>query len=114
MDWTTIGWVEPTFTPPTSTVTVLRRRMSAMLRKANCSELQARDVIEARHHRVNLPVGAVVGHAHRIVIWLGAGRKVPRGAQPTGSVLEHREAAINVGGAHEHAVQVGIDGDAFR
>src|SRR5256885_14675859 len=25
IDWTTIGWAEPTFTPPTSTVTVLRR-----------------------------------------------------------------------------------------
>src|SRR5438445_12433768 len=25
IDWTTIGWAEPTFTPPTSAVTVLRR-----------------------------------------------------------------------------------------
>jgi hypothetical protein len=25
IDWTTIGWAEPTFTPPTDTTLVLRR-----------------------------------------------------------------------------------------
>ena len=30
MDWTTTGWAEPTFTPPTSTVTVCLRWISAI------------------------------------------------------------------------------------
>src|SRR6266550_5966317 len=35
MDWTTMGWAEPTGTPPTSTVTVRRRRMSGIGGKCN-------------------------------------------------------------------------------
>src|SRR6266571_3542571 len=35
MDWTTMGWAEPTWTPPTSTVTVRRRRMSGMGPESN-------------------------------------------------------------------------------
>src|SRR5690348_17437286 len=35
MDWTTIGWQEPTGTPPTRTVTVCRRRISVIGREYN-------------------------------------------------------------------------------
>jgi hypothetical protein len=31
MDWTTMGHSEPTFTPPTSTVTALRRGLIAIV-----------------------------------------------------------------------------------
>jgi hypothetical protein len=31
MDWTTMGWADPTGTPPTSTVTVERRRAAPLV-----------------------------------------------------------------------------------